>query len=312
MWVGGQRHAPGVLSPGKTRYPLYRRLGGPQGVSGWVRKISPPSGFDPRTVQPVTSRYTDWAVLARGACCTRHSALRSVGFTIILIFILCNSKAQVWCPATYCVPSIIRAWIIRYADYRFTIITCQWLMMEVRNDVIQRSYKILSSNKNHGLFTRTTSVSHEFNVFHPEVFDTYTINNNIQSNTTIIWYVIYWPWATCFDSIGIIIRPSLKNTDPLHRTIKTLHGIPNVHNKLVFIIRVHMSFDVSLTVHLSIFISVINQLDAQNFCFTISFISCLYMFRAHVLIIRRSKLHYTTSWYHHTYRCDDTSGCVYM
>ena len=43
------------------------------------------------------------------------------------------------------------------------------------------------------------------------------------------------------------------------------------------------------------FISVINQLDAQNVCFTISFISCLYMFRAHVLIIRRSKLHYTAS-----------------
>jgi len=29
--------------------------------------------------------------------------------------------------------------------------------------------------------------------------------------------------------------------------------------------------------------------------FTISFISCLYMFRAHVLIIRRSKLHYEGS-----------------
>ena len=29
-------------------------------------------------------------------------------------------------------------------------------------------------------------------------------------------------------------------------------------------------FDVLLTVHLSIFISVINQLGAQNFCFTIS------------------------------------------
>ena len=29
-------------------------------------------------------------------------------------------------------------------------------------------------------------------------------------------------------------------------------------------------FDVLLTVHLSIFISVINRLDAQNFCFTIS------------------------------------------
>ena len=43
------------------------------------------------------------------------------------------------------------------------------------------------------------------------------------------------------------------------------------------------------------FISVINQLDAQNFCFTISFISCLYMFRAHVLIIRGSKFYYTAS-----------------
>ena len=30
------------------------------------------------------------------------------------------------------------------------------------------------------------------------------------------------------------------------------------------------TFDVLLTVHLSIFISVINQLEAQNFCFTVS------------------------------------------
>jgi len=33
----------------------------------------------------------------------------------------------------------------------------------------------------------------------------------------------------------------------------------------------------------------------HKICFTISFISCLYMFRAHVLIIRRSKLDYTAS-----------------
>ena len=49
------------LPPGKSRYPLYRRLGGPQDRSGQVRKISPPPGFDPRTVQPVVSRYTDYA-----------------------------------------------------------------------------------------------------------------------------------------------------------------------------------------------------------------------------------------------------------
>jgi hypothetical protein len=35
------------LPPWKTGYPLHRRLGGPQGRSGHVRKISPPSGFDP-------------------------------------------------------------------------------------------------------------------------------------------------------------------------------------------------------------------------------------------------------------------------
>ena len=59
MGVGGQRHAPVSMLPEKTRYPLYRRLGGPQSRSGLVRKLP---GFDPRTVQPVASRYTDWAI----------------------------------------------------------------------------------------------------------------------------------------------------------------------------------------------------------------------------------------------------------
>jgi hypothetical protein len=63
--VGGQRHAPAVLPPGKIRYPLYRRLGGIQGRSGRVRKISSPPGFDTRTIQPVASLYTDWATPAR-------------------------------------------------------------------------------------------------------------------------------------------------------------------------------------------------------------------------------------------------------
>jgi len=58
----GSASRPGrSLPPGKTRYLLYRRLGGPQSQSGKVRKISPPPGFDPRTVQPVASRYTEYA-----------------------------------------------------------------------------------------------------------------------------------------------------------------------------------------------------------------------------------------------------------
>jgi len=56
---GGQRYARPDLPTGKTRYPLYRRLGGPQVRSGRVKKISPPLKSDPRTVQHVSSRYTD-------------------------------------------------------------------------------------------------------------------------------------------------------------------------------------------------------------------------------------------------------------
>jgi len=65
MRVGGQRHVPAALPPGITRYPLYRRLGGHQRRSGRLRKILPPPGFDPWTVQPVAIPYTDWDIPAR-------------------------------------------------------------------------------------------------------------------------------------------------------------------------------------------------------------------------------------------------------
>jgi hypothetical protein len=65
-WGEWSTPRPGRFTPGKTRYPLCRRLGGPQRPCGRVRKISPPPGFDPRTVRPVASRCTDWAVPAHG------------------------------------------------------------------------------------------------------------------------------------------------------------------------------------------------------------------------------------------------------
>jgi len=43
------------------------------------------------------------------------------------------------------------------------------------------------------------------------------------------------------------------------------------------------------------FILVINQLNAQNFCFTVSLLHVSTCFEHHVLIIRRSKLYYTAS-----------------
>ena len=48
------------FTPGKIRHPLYRRLGGSQGRSGRAENLVP-TGIRSRTVQPVVSRYTDWA-----------------------------------------------------------------------------------------------------------------------------------------------------------------------------------------------------------------------------------------------------------
>ena len=61
--VGGQHHAPAALNSGMTQNPL----GGLQGRSGRVWKISPPPEFDPRTINPVASRYTDWVIPAHNS-----------------------------------------------------------------------------------------------------------------------------------------------------------------------------------------------------------------------------------------------------
>jgi hypothetical protein len=60
MGVASQRHAPAALHPANKRG---RRLGGAQGRSGRMRKISPPPGIDSRTAQPIASGCTDWAHL---------------------------------------------------------------------------------------------------------------------------------------------------------------------------------------------------------------------------------------------------------
>jgi len=46
----------------ESLYPLCRGLSEPQGRFGGVGNISLPTGFNPRTFQPVESRYTDYAI----------------------------------------------------------------------------------------------------------------------------------------------------------------------------------------------------------------------------------------------------------
>jgi len=51
MGAWGLNALPGRFTHGKkTRYPLYRRLGGPRDQSRRMEKASPPPGFDPQAV----------------------------------------------------------------------------------------------------------------------------------------------------------------------------------------------------------------------------------------------------------------------
>jgi len=92
---------PGRFTPGKTQYPLYRRLGGHQSQSERVRKISPLPGFTPQTVQPVTSRYTVPA----------HSAQAYICSTQLHTYTIYNLKMTVcWWKPQYRLTNYICVW----------------------------------------------------------------------------------------------------------------------------------------------------------------------------------------------------------
>jgi hypothetical protein len=88
-----------LIPPGKTQYPLYRRLGGPQGLSGWVQKISPPPGFDPGAFHLISARSKRCVIIKKvqvvcaGGHIMNYTGLFKMGFSnlkknIIFIFAL--------------------------------------------------------------------------------------------------------------------------------------------------------------------------------------------------------------------------------
>ena len=79
---GSASHPGRSLLPGKTWYPFYRRLGGPQGRSGRAKNLVP-TGIRSRTVQPVVSRYSDWATRPTYLWGTSVYFYRSFPYTII-------------------------------------------------------------------------------------------------------------------------------------------------------------------------------------------------------------------------------------
>jgi len=103
---GWELPARAASPPGKTEYPLHRRLIGPQGLSARVRKISPPPGLDLRTVQPVSSSYADWAIPGHSkerytkTCHKPQVVKTSTGFVTLREIILSPSIITI-CPKTF-------------------------------------------------------------------------------------------------------------------------------------------------------------------------------------------------------------------
>ena len=85
---------------------------------------------------------------------------------------------------------------------------------------------------------------------------------------------------------------------PRWRAKKQIHFILS---KLQWYQHTFVFFYVLLTVHLSIFILVSNQIDAKNLFYN-TFISCLYMLRAPCAHRQEVKIVLYSIWYHHIYR----------
>jgi hypothetical protein len=66
MRVGCQHHAPAALLPREQHCTHRVESGGHQGAPERDGKSCPQPGFDPRTVQPIASRYVDYTTSASG------------------------------------------------------------------------------------------------------------------------------------------------------------------------------------------------------------------------------------------------------
>ena len=88
--MGGQRHAQATLPPGKARYSLYRRLGGPHSRSGLVRKISPPPGFDSQTIptELARSKNKDRVILKNSVILSSFSSLSFLSLSSLSLLAL--------------------------------------------------------------------------------------------------------------------------------------------------------------------------------------------------------------------------------
>jgi hypothetical protein len=101
MGVSGQRHAPATLYPRRKdpRYPLYRRLGGPQSPF-WTRRLEEKSSclcrgsnFDSPVVQSVVRHYTAWANTAPQGISVHSKYVCMYNYLILIMFNIYRRKS---------------------------------------------------------------------------------------------------------------------------------------------------------------------------------------------------------------------------
>jgi len=116
-----------TLLPGKTQYPFYRRLGGPQGRSGRAENLVP-NGIRSRIVQPVVSRYTDWATRSTYYHVYTSEIIRVSGFKTRqnLQNITPETLHNKWIGSEYCLDVFKNARILKHVGLLNTVICRIW------------------------------------------------------------------------------------------------------------------------------------------------------------------------------------------
>jgi len=115
------------LPQGKTRYPLYRRLGGPQGRSGRAENLVP-VGIRSRTVQPVVSRYSDWAT--RPTHTHTHIYIYIYIYTHMCVCVCVYTNTIYFDTNTYALPTVDHCidTVLSYnSNWTFTWIIAFWM-----------------------------------------------------------------------------------------------------------------------------------------------------------------------------------------
>jgi hypothetical protein len=94
--VGGQRHAPATLSPGVIQYLPYGWLGGPRGLTGWVRKNLASNGIRSTDRQSGTSHFTGYAIRTHCACKLPDYKFLAdlLGCSSLWPLLYCNTEGQ--------------------------------------------------------------------------------------------------------------------------------------------------------------------------------------------------------------------------